>query len=360
MTTSLLLSFYQEVLPILKAYILTFQSADTMVHKLHERQLETFQKFLACFVKAEYVAYKTGKQLKELDLSNDEGQFMSINDMFVGSKIKKLRKEVPKDDCVIKQFLSQASVAYIQCAQHMQKTLNSQILKSLSCIDPCIRNHSVSVKGLTRLTEYFSHLLSVEEEGSVLKEITYYSIDSHLPEESDDIVHWWTKVVQSNKYPALCKIVVGALSIFHGPRVESSFNVMGDVIGVKAGRMNIETYRAIQTVKYALKARKTSALKIFRRKDPKFSPVDRHICIKLRSAASRYKQKQNALGVKKLERLKRYSVTQKAESKTVMKKNLLKTQEQSYERHSKMEAKRAEKRVLTEKLSQLCAKKKKV
>ena len=288
MTTSLLLSFYQEVLPILKAYILTFQSADTMVHKLHERQFETFQKFLACFVKAEYVAYKTGKQLKELDLSNDEGQFMSINDMFVGSKIKKLRKEVPKDDCVIKQFLSQASAAYIQCAQHMQKTLplNSQILKSLSCIDPCIRNHSVSVKGLTRLAEYFSHLLSVGEEGSVLKEITYYSTDSHLPEESDDIVHWWTKVVQSNKYPALCKIAVGALSIFHGPRVESSFNVMGDVIGVKAGRMNIETYSAIQTVKYALKARKTSALKMFRRKDPKFSPVDRHICIKLRSAAS--------------------------------------------------------------------------
>ena len=41
----------------------------------------------------------------------------------------------------------------------------------------------------------------------------------------------------------------------------------------------------------------------------------------------------------------------------MMKKNLLKTQEQSYERHLKMEVKRAEKRVLTEKLNQLCAKK---
>ena len=35
-------------------------------------------------------------------------------------------------------------------------------------------------------------------------------------------------------YPALCKMTIGALSIFHGPRVESTFNVMGDIIGVRS------------------------------------------------------------------------------------------------------------------------------
>ena len=29
--------------------------------------------------------------------------------------------------------------------------------------------------------------------------------------------------------PVLCKIAMGVFSIFHGPRVESTFNVMGDV-----------------------------------------------------------------------------------------------------------------------------------
>ena len=45
------------------------------------------------------------------------------------------------------------------------------------------------------------------------------------------------------------------LTIFHGPRVESSFSVMGEVMDKKSGRMNISTYTAIQTVKYSLNAK---------------------------------------------------------------------------------------------------------
>ena len=45
------------------------------------------------------------------------------------------------------------------------------------------------------------------------------------------------------------------LTIFHGPRVESSFSVMGEVMDKKSGRMNMSTYSAIQTVKYSLNAK---------------------------------------------------------------------------------------------------------
>ena len=45
------------------------------------------------------------------------------------------------------------------------------------------------------------------------------------------------------------------LTIFHGPRVESSFSVMGEVMDKKSGRMNMSTYTAIQTVKYSLNAK---------------------------------------------------------------------------------------------------------
>ena len=44
---------------------------------------------------------------------------------------------------------------------------------------------------------------------------------------------------------------LATLTDFHGPRVESSFSVMGDVMDKKSGRMNVSAYSAIQTVKYS-------------------------------------------------------------------------------------------------------------
>ena len=45
------------------------------------------------------------------------------------------------------------------------------------------------------------------------------------------------------------------LTIFHGPRVESSSIVLGDVMDKKSGRINMSTHPAIQTVKYSLNAK---------------------------------------------------------------------------------------------------------
>ena len=62
------------------------------------------------------------------------------------------------------------------------------------------------------------------------------------------------------------------LTIFHGPRVESSFSVMGDVMDKKSGRMNVSTYSAIQMVKYSLNAKTSHAfwpksVQVFQRSD---------------------------------------------------------------------------------------------
>ena len=43
----------------------------------------------------------------------------------------------------------------------------------------------------------------------------------------DNIVKWWTEVHLSNRCPVLSKVVVGALSIFHGTRVESPSMLWG-------------------------------------------------------------------------------------------------------------------------------------
>src|SRR4029434_8751094 len=49
----------------------------------------------------------------------------------------------------------------------------------------------------------------------------------------DCIVKWWAHVMGLGKYPAFSQVIRGALSIFHGPLVESSFSLMGDVIDTK-------------------------------------------------------------------------------------------------------------------------------
>ena len=69
---------------------------------------------------------------------------------------------------------------------------------------------------------------------------------------------WWWQL--NEKDPVLSKLSLAALTVFHGPRVESSFSVMGDVMDKKSGRMNVSAYSAIQTVKYswAAKASKIS------------------------------------------------------------------------------------------------------
>ncbi len=66
-------------------------------------------------------------------------------------------------------------------------------------------------------------------------------------------------------------------------QVKSSFNTIGDVMGSKCSRMKIETYGAIQGVKYALRARKTTALELFK-KTTKVEPVVRTMCRNIRSA----------------------------------------------------------------------------
>ena len=138
------------------------------------------------------------------------------------------------------------------------------------------------------------------------QEILQYNVDQSLPsfQDGDDVVRWWACVDYTGKYPGLCQAVKAAMSIFHGPLVESSFNIMGNIIDqrtftfkdgtFKDGKdgstsMNINTFSAIQTVKYTLQSRKMSAVNKFSRDESKFEPVDRRLCGNIILAGTRDK-----------------------------------------------------------------------
>ena len=68
-------------------------------------------------------------------------------------------------------------------------------------------------------------------------------------------------------------MALAALSCFHGPQVESSFSMMGDILDSRSGRIRVDTYGAIQTVKYSLKAKDTTANAMFGSMDSNNIPV---------------------------------------------------------------------------------------
>ena len=162
----------------------------------------------------------------------------------------------------------------------MIRSPNSLVLKRLLNLPSCIK------------------VLSNDQEEVYEKEVRKLLSFSNLPESGDlECLVWWKLVKHS--YPCLFKVVTAALSVFHGPRVESSFNVMGDVMDKKSSQMNMETYSSSQDVKYGLKARKPKSSKssrsveYFSREDKYFSPVDKSLARNMRNASKLYTKKKN-------------------------------------------------------------------
>ena len=68
--------------------------------------------------------------------------------------------------------------------------------------------------------------------------------------------------------------------------VESSFNLMGDIIDIRSTRTNIATFSAMQTVKHCLNSRKMTALEYFRKGHVKHDKVNGHLCRNFKTAAA--------------------------------------------------------------------------
>ena len=192
-----------------------------------------------------------------IDLSGDN--ILPTNLIFIGQKAKSIVKE--KD----KEFLEKVVNAYISCGKYILKkvSLRNRNLKTIFSIDPkLVTSTSTRVlDNLLRLPDIFIHVMRREVD-AYLQEIHKLMVDPLLPSPVDnkgndvECLTWWYPL--EKKYPLVFKMIVATLSIFHGPRVESSFSIMTDVIDTKLGRLNIGTYEAIQIVKYYLMASQVS------------------------------------------------------------------------------------------------------
>ena len=154
------------------------------------------------------------------------------------------------------------------------------------------------MKYLTELTDLV--FVFTEEEIKLYEiQVRKMMIDNTLPAATDDngddadIVKWYSHL--SKKYPAVHKMAMSVLSIFHGPKVESRFSATGGVIDKKTNRMCDRTYSVIQTVKYPMRdqcpnSSSSQSIQLFKRQDKHYTPVSSTLANNVRNAYCLQKQ----------------------------------------------------------------------
>ena len=85
---------------------------------------------------------------------------------------------------------------------------------------------------------------------------------------------WWAKVFalkddNTLRYPVFGKLVKALLSIFSGPLIEGTFNIMDDIVEKDRATMTIANYEGMARVKFGLKKRGQKGTEI--KPDPSMS-----------------------------------------------------------------------------------------
>ena len=288
----MVLSFYKSVLPLLKNYTLLFEKKSPLIHKLHDKQVELFKEVLGLFIRPEVIP-SSPRALKELNVSSSSN-LLKQKQMFIGNVAKDIVQSSRKDDQIAKEFLERVQAAYIACAQKLQKSLplENELFQCCSAIDPVVRKSTAALTCLEKLPKLVTNVLQSDELDEYSKQVRAYTgaeemlFPIYQPDSDARVDAWWGEMYDhfGSKYSLLLKVIVALLSCFHGPQVESTFNLMGDVMDSQRNRMNIATLSAVQTVKYSLLASGKTACQYYHKKDFVHDPVNSNLCTNLRKA----------------------------------------------------------------------------
>lgn len=308
--TLMQLNFFSDALTLLKEFVMLFQSQAPLIHVLHEKQVSLLKQFLLSFVKPEYlIASGNREDDKEMILSidvNKKSLHLSRGSLFIGKAGAMLKT---KDADVQSSFREKVLQAYVKGAQSLQKKLplRNAFLQAASGLNPAL-TPSDALERLLQLPSFLPGIFegkvndgedmdSMEEAGQAAdcafdQEVRKYAA-LDLPVQADDqrIDEWWVALLEAQHFPHLSKVVKAVLSCFHGPVVESSFNLMGDILDERSGRMNIETVDAIQTVKYAIKSYEKPALELFKRTNATREAVNPGLVKNMSTARKAYNER---------------------------------------------------------------------
>ena len=167
----------------------------------------------------------------------------------------------------VRKLYSNFRSGYISAAvQLLKMPLGNGTLRKLSVLDPCLANHSQAAKCIKFLSESLPNVLDEDEVGALTVEADKYAVDSQVRDIASSFnahemrieIDFWTKVFDLKtfnepRYPFLKRLISALMSIFSGPLIESTFNIMDDIVQKDRSTLTVENYEAVAIVKTSLK-----------------------------------------------------------------------------------------------------------
>ncbi|MEQ2183330.1 hypothetical protein GOODEAATRI_031613 [Goodea atripinnis] len=151
--------------------------------------------------------------------------------------------------------------------------LKNGTITSLSALSPSLlQDYSVCTAFIT-LGRAVPNVVAPEEIGKLDEEVRVFKLMlswflrplSIIKRSPVLMFCWWSPIVSiknregGERFRVLNKPVKALLSIFTGPLVEGSFNLMDDIFEADRCSMNIERYEGLTVIKSTLKARQCTA-----------------------------------------------------------------------------------------------------
>ena len=296
--TQAYLNIYISILPTLNEYVKFFQSTDSKMHRLHDKQHVLFNEFCSNFLTPESLQ---GTMPHQVDVREN---LKSMKDMFLPDKVAQLF-ETREGACQKGQILSKLKEAYVACALVLQEKMpvNNPVLKGCAALDWSVRTSTTAQKHLIELGKLKTvkassakdskadqkefALIDLQDQEKFKKEVLSYTtspeIQSPPPNSNTPIDVFWAGI-NAEKYPLLTSVAKKLLSAFHGPLVESSFSAMTRILNPGCSRLDVETYSATMGVRYFLSSKKMNAVEFFRKKNPSTDPIPKELTEKMRKA----------------------------------------------------------------------------
>ncbi|XP_052409582.1 uncharacterized protein LOC127955943 isoform X2 [Carassius gibelio] len=298
-----IIDLYRGVLPTFQVFLKKLQHEKPMIHVLHAEMLLLVRELLSKFMKPETIPL-SAKGLLKLNVHQRDLQYTDKRLSVGRFSFFALNKARVEKKPWVQKVYSSLREGYIKSATFLLKNLplNNNIITSLSALTPSLILHESVQGAFNTLAKALPNAVKSEELGQLDEEVRAYQINTDLGTQAKCFeennarinVDWWSKIFAMKmpeggmRFPILGKLVKALLSLFTGPLVEGSFNMMDDIIEKDRVRLNIETYEGLAILKSHMKVMGKTASKM------QITPALRRFCL------SSYETYQNHLKKKKV------------------------------------------------------------
>ncbi|XP_060560244.1 uncharacterized protein LOC132720200 [Ruditapes philippinarum] len=265
--TVVTLNVFRGLLGMFQGYVKSFQAEKPLIHTLHSRMVEIIEDLLGMFIKPEYIPDKVGQLLKlnVTDLSIQKADKNLGVGKYAYTELSKARLDKACHHWVSKLY-ENLRTGYVMAAKKiLQMPIANKTIRILSVLDPHFVGHSQTENSFKIIAKKLPQVFTADELGQLSVDVARYNVDQQVKQFASDYKEedpidtgFWKRVFSLQsfnqvKYPALKKLVTSVLTIFSGPLIESTFNIMDDIVEKDRTKMTVINYEAVAIVKTALR-----------------------------------------------------------------------------------------------------------